>query len=63
MVKGIINAFDLMKFCLVRNLTTTGLAGKRTVFVHRILVSCMSVLLLAFIPGSKYLLRAKKVNF
>ena len=37
MVKGIINAFDHMKVCLVRNLTTTGLAGIRTVFVHRIL--------------------------
>ena len=31
-VKGIINAFDHLQFCMVLNLTATELNGKRTVF-------------------------------
>ena len=57
MVKGIINAFDLMELCLVINLTlmVTGLF-----YGHQCLLLCILVLLLPFIPDSKDLLPTQK---
>ena len=56
MVKGIINAFGLMEFCLVIDLKIDGNG-------HQYLLLGVLVLLLPFIPGSKYLLPTKKDNF
>ena len=61
MIKGIINAFDHMEFCLVINLTTTVVGGKGTVLGLQVLLPGMLVLLLAFKPSSKYLLPIKKL--
>ena len=63
MVKGIVNAFDHMEFCLVLNLTTTSTDGKWAVIWPSILPPGMSVLLPTFTLGSKYLPPNKKVNF
>ena len=64
MVKGIVNAFDYMGFCLVSNLTTTCTDGKWAVIWQRNFATKYTlVLLLTFTLGSKYLLPAKKVNF
>ena len=58
MVKGIINAFDLMEFCLVIDLK---IDGNRVVMRHQYLLLGVLVLLLSCIPGSKYLLPTKKI--
>ena len=58
MVKGIVNAFDHMGFCLVLNLITTCTDGKWAV----IWPPGMLVLLPTFTLGSKYLLPAEKVT-
>ena len=65
MVKGIVNVFDHMGFCLVLNLTTTCTCtdGKWAVAGNQFLLPVILVLLPTFTPGSKYLLPAKKVNF
>ena len=55
MVKGIVNAFDQMGFCLVLNLTTTCTDGK-LLYGHQILLPSMLVLLPIFTLGGKYLL-------
>ena len=60
MVKGIINAFDHMELCLVINLTK---GGNWAITLSQIFDTDMLVLLPLFIPGSKYLLPAKRVNF
>ena len=60
MVKGIVNAFDHMGFCLVLNLTTTCTDGKWSAIGQRFLLPGMLVLLPTFTPSSKYLLPAKK---
>ena len=60
MVKGIINAFDLMEFCLVIDLKVD---GNQVVMRHQYLLLGVLVLLLPCIPGSKYLLPTKKDNF
>ena len=58
MVKGIINAFDHMDLCLFINLmlVVTGLF-----YGHQYLLLDILVLLLPFIPGSKYLLPTEKL--
>ena len=60
MVKGIINAFDHMELCLVIYLTK---GGNGLLQCHRYLLLGMLVLLMPFIPGSKYLPPAENVNF
>ena len=55
MVKGIINAFDHLELCLVINLT---MCGTGLLYSHRYLLLGILVLLLPFIPGSKYLFNA-----
>ena len=64
MVKGIINAFDLMEFCLVIDLNLK-IDGNWVVMGHQYLLLGVLVLLLPCIhvPGSKYLLLTKKDNF
>ena len=54
MVKGIVNAFDHMEFCLVIGLTT--MDGKWDQFFSTMYVSFAT----NFTLGSKYLLLAKK---
>ena len=54
---SIINAFDHMELCLVINLTK---GDKKAIPHHQYLLLGMLALLLPFIPGSKYLLPAKK---
>ena len=61
MVKGIVNAFDHMGFCLVLNLTTPVQMGSGLLYCHQILLPSMIVLLPTFTLGSKYLLPAKKL--
>ena len=63
MVKGIVNAFDHMGFCLVLNLKTTLEISSGLLDDHQILLPNMLVLLPTFTLGSKYLLPAKTVNF
>ena len=63
MVKGIVNAFDNLGFCLVLNLITTCADVKWAVIWPPILLPSMFVLLPTFTPGSKYLLPDIKVNF
>ena len=65
MVKGIINAFDHMEYCLVINLTIGGnqavtwppIIATRNVSLATTLNTCTNV------PGSKYLLPTEKINF
>ena len=61
MVKGIVNAFDHMGFCLVLNLTTTCTDGKWAGIWAPILLPGMLVLLPTFTLGSKYLLLDKSL--
>ena len=65
MVKGIFNAFDHMKFCLVLNLTTTIVGGKWAVVWPPFYATRYVSLLPTSAPGSKSkcLLPAKQVNF
>ena len=63
MVKGIVNAFDHMGFCLVLNLTSTCTDDKWAVIWPSNLLPGMLVLLPTFTLGNKYLLPAIKVNF
>ena len=65
MVKGIINAFDHMGFCLVLNLQlhVPVQMANGLLYGHHILLLSMLVLLPTFTLGSKYLLPVKKVNF
>ena len=60
MVKGIVNAFDHMEFCLVLHLTNmcTSVDVKKAVKWQLILLPGMLVLLPTFTPCSK-----KKSNF
>ena len=60
MIKSIIDAFDHMELCLVINLTKD---GSWLFHGHQYLLLGMLDLLLPFIPGSKYLLPTKKINF
>ena len=62
MVKGIVNAFGHMEFCLVLHvhLTSTSVYAKRAVKWQPIYLTGMLVLLPTFIPGSKYLLLFSK---
>ena len=60
MVKGIVNAFDHMGFCLVLNLKTTCTDGKWAVMWPPNFATKL-VLLPTFTLGSKYLLPDKKV--
>ena len=59
MVKGIINVFDHLEFCLVIQLT---MGGNQAVTWPPIIANRL-VLLLPLIPGSKYLLPKEIVNF
>ena len=65
MVKGIVNAFDNMGFCLVLNLTTICTDDKWAVIWPPSFATkyCMLVLIQTFTMGSKYLPPATKVNF
>ena len=63
MVKGIVNAFDHLEFCLVLNLITTCTDGKWVVIWPPILLPSILVLLPTLTLGSKYLLPSKIVNF
>ena len=60
MVKGIINAFDPMKLCLVIYMTKGGIWAitQPPIFSNGYITFATT-----FLPGSKYLLPAKKVNF
>ena len=58
MVKGNINAFDLMEFCLVIDLK---IDNYQVVMQHQYLLLGVLVLLLPCIPGSKYLLPTKMI--
>ena len=60
MVKGIVNAFGHMGFCLVLNLTTTCTDVKWAVIWPPVLLPSILVLLPTFTLGSKYLLTDKK---
>ena len=62
MVKGIVNAFDHMEFCLVLHLKNTSVDAKRAVKLQPILLPGILVLLPTFTLGSKYLLPAKKLD-
>ena len=59
MVKGIVNAFDHMGFCLVRNLTDVQMASG-LLYGHQILLPRMLVLPPTFTLGSNQL---QKVQF
>ena len=60
MVKGIINAFDHMEFCLIINLLMGGnLAVTWPPIIATRYVSFATILN----PGSKYLLPTEKMNF
>ena len=61
MVKGIVNAFDHMGFCLVSNLTTCTDGKWAVIWQRNFATKYTLVLLLTFTLGSKYLLRAKKL--
>ena len=61
MVKGIVNAFDHMGFCLVLNLTTTCTDGKWAVIWPPIFATQYVSFANNFTLGSKYLLPAKKI--
>ena len=63
MVKGIVNAFDHIGFCLVLNLTTTCIDGQWAVIWPPNFAAKNVSLLPTFTLGSKYLPPAKKVNF
>ena len=63
MVKGIVNAFDHMEFCLVLHLTNTSVHAKRVAKWQPILLPHMLVLLPTSTPGSKYWLPANKTKF
>ena len=63
MVKGIVNAFDHMGFCLVLNLTITCTDGKWAVIWPQNFATKYVSLLPTLTLGSKYLLPAKQVNF
>ena len=63
MLKGIVNDFDHMGFCLVLNLTSTCTDGKSAVIWLQTLLLSILVLLPTFTLGSKYLLQTEKVNF
>ena len=62
MVKGIINAFDHMEFCLVLNLTMEIMVSW-LLHGHKFLLLGMLILLLLLIPGSKYLLHTERRYF
>ena len=63
MIKGIVNAFDRMGFCLVLNLTITCTDGKWAVIWPPNFAIKYVSLLPTLTLGSKYLLPAIKVNF
>ena len=61
MVKGIVNAFDHIEFCLVLNLTTASAGGKWAVIWPPSFATRYVSLLPTSPPGSKCLLAAKKL--
>ena len=65
MAKDIINAFDHMEFSLVINMKMGGnwAVTRPSIFATRYVSFSMLVLLLPWIPCSKYLLPTEKVNF
>ena len=63
MVKGFVNAFDHMGFCLVLNLTTTCTDGKWAIIWPPNFATKYVSFATDFTLGSKYLLPPKKVNF
>ena len=65
MVKGIVNAFDHMEFCLVLNLTTTSTGGNWAVMWHLMWHPFIATRYVSLLPTSapdnKCLLPAKKL--
>ena len=63
MVKGIVNAFDHMGFCLVLNLTTTCTDGKQAVIWPPNFATKYVSFATNFYTRQQVLATAKKVNF